>query len=75
MCVVCCNVVMDKPNHWQMAIILSIMLWSAYQGLASSEQMPTHLRSALPEPRAYIPDAQNLDFVYHNHEDMTRFLR
>lgn len=27
------------------------------------------------EPRAYTPDVQLLDFVYHNHEDMTRFLR
>ncbi|XP_041451356.1 carboxypeptidase D isoform X2 [Drosophila obscura] len=30
---------------------------------------------ALPEPRAYMPDSQNLDFVYHDHEELTRFLR
>lgn len=29
----------------------------------------------LPEPRAYIPDAGLLDFVYHNHDEMTKFLR
>ncbi|XP_058822937.1 carboxypeptidase D isoform X1 [Topomyia yanbarensis] len=27
------------------------------------------------EPRAYRPDTSSLDFVYHNHEDMTRYLR
>lgn len=25
--------------------------------------------------RAYTPDVGLLDFVYHNHEDMTKFLR
>lgn len=25
--------------------------------------------------RAYTPDTGLLDFVYHNHDDMTRFLR
>ena len=33
------------------------------------------LDSKLPEPRAYTPDSQLLDFVYHNHEELTRFLR
>lgn len=32
-------------------------------------------RTGLPEPRAYMPDAQHLDFVYHDHEELTRFLR
>lgn len=27
------------------------------------------------EPRAYRPDTASLDFVYHNHDDMTRYLR
>nr|XP_029710648.1 carboxypeptidase D isoform X2 [Aedes albopictus] len=27
------------------------------------------------EPRAYRPDTSSLDFVYHNHDDMTRYLR
>lgn len=27
------------------------------------------------QQRAYMPDAQNLDFVYHNHDEMTKFLR
>jgi Zinc carboxypeptidase len=26
-------------------------------------------------PRAYVPDTHLLDFVYHDHEEMTRFLR
>lgn len=29
----------------------------------------------LPSPRAYTPDVGLLDFVYHNHDEMTRFLR
>lgn len=65
---------MDKIINWGV-LILHLILLSAYQGIVSSEQMSTQLRGALPEPRAYIPDSQNLDFVYHNHEDMTRFLR
>lgn len=27
------------------------------------------------EPRAYVPDAQVLDYVYHSHEELTKFLR
>uniref|UniRef100_A0A6P4E1Y0 Carboxypeptidase D isoform X2 n=1 Tax=Drosophila rhopaloa TaxID=1041015 RepID=A0A6P4E1Y0_DRORH len=41
-------------------------------------QMQHHQLAAeqgLPEPRAYMPDAQHLDFVYHDHEELTRFLR
>jgi len=41
-------------------------------------QMQHHQVAAepgLPEPRAYMPDAQHLDFVYHDHEELTRFLR
>ncbi|KAL9881576.1 carboxypeptidase M isoform X1 [Glossina fuscipes] len=30
---------------------------------------------SLPEPRAYIPNENNLDFVYHSHEELTKFLR
>lgn len=29
----------------------------------------------VPEPRAYLPDAGALDFVYHDYDEMTRFLR
>lgn len=29
----------------------------------------------LPEPRVYVPDAGQLDFVYHSHDTMTKFLR
>ena len=35
----------------------------------------TNLYATSEEPRAYIPDANKLDFKYHNHEEMTRFLR
>lgn len=41
--------------------------------LSDSIQFPDD--SPKSEPRAYTPDVQLLDFVYHNHEDMTRFLR
>lgn len=29
----------------------------------------------LEQPRSYEPDVTQLDFVYHNHEEMTNFLR
>lgn len=31
--------------------------------------------SVVTEPRAYSPDASALDFVYHDYDEMTRFLR
>ncbi|KPU75495.1 uncharacterized protein Dana_GF22654, isoform B [Drosophila ananassae] len=38
-------------------------------------QVQLQPEQGLPEPRAYMPDAQHLDFVYHDHEELTRFLR
>lgn len=29
----------------------------------------------IANPRAYTPDAALLDFVYHDHDEMTRILR
>ena len=29
----------------------------------------------LEQPRSYEPDVTQLDFVYHNHDEMTNFLR
>ena len=26
-------------------------------------------------PRSFVPDTKQLDFIYHNHEEMTDFLR
>lgn len=54
-----------------------LLLCGGYAGLlgASAQlQLPNDF-DALPEPRAYIPDAGLLDFVYHNHDEMTKFLR
>lgn len=48
------------------ACLLFCALLSTLHGTANSQ---------LPEPRAYVPDAGQLDFVYHNHEAMTKFLR
>lgn len=31
--------------------------------------------SGTDEPRAYRPDTSSIDFVYHNHDDMTKYLR
>ncbi|XP_067639261.1 carboxypeptidase D isoform X3 [Eurosta solidaginis] len=52
--------------------LVSIFLLYTYRCLAQSTN---ELDTRLPEPRAYIPDSQYLDFVYHDHEDLTRFLR
>ncbi|KAH8373210.1 hypothetical protein KR009_002522 [Drosophila setifemur] len=40
-----------------------------------TDQIQLQPDQGLPEPRAYMPDAQHLDFVYHDHEELTRFLR
>lgn len=62
-----------------MATALAVLvLCGGYSGLlgASAQlQLVNEFDGALPEPRAYIPDAGLLDFVYHNHDDMTKFLR
>ena len=44
----------------------------------SQMDVPTsaeELETKIPEPRAYIPDTQYLDFIYHNHDELTKFLR
>ncbi|XP_039958527.1 carboxypeptidase D isoform X2 [Bactrocera tryoni] len=51
---------------------ICIFLLYSYHCLAQSTN---ELDAALPEPRAYIPDSQYLDFVYHDHDELTRFLR
>ncbi|KAM7350104.1 carboxypeptidase D isoform 2-T3 [Cochliomyia hominivorax] len=59
---------------WRMIFICFFMLCLCF---GSDAQSDTHsqINSPLPEPRAYIPNSQYLDFVYHNHEELTRFLR
>ncbi|XP_055604415.1 carboxypeptidase D isoform X1 [Uranotaenia lowii] len=37
-------------------------------------QAPSNFR-VISEPRSYNPDTASLDFVYHNHDEMTRYLR
>lgn len=57
-------------------VILMLLYGCHYAYLSSAKTVNNdQLSMALPEPRAYLPDAQNLDFVYHDHEELTRFLR
>ncbi|KNC28936.1 hypothetical protein FF38_02940 [Lucilia cuprina] len=60
-------------------IISFLVLYSCYKSNAQSETInpinTMELKATLPEPRAYVPDSQYLDFVYHNHEELTKFLR
>lgn len=48
---------------------------TACSGVNSQLQLSNSEYGALPEPRGYVPDAGQLDFVYHSHETMTKFLR
>lgn len=58
------------------AQLLLLLLYAGHTLLSSAKTVSSdQLTMALPEPRAYLPDAQNLDFVYHDHEELTRFLR
>ncbi|XP_037920515.1 carboxypeptidase M isoform X3 [Hermetia illucens] len=38
-------------------------------------QPTTEDYEGVAQPRIYSPDSQTLDYVYHNHDEMTRFLR
>ncbi|GAB0096319.1 carboxypeptidase D [Sergentomyia squamirostris] len=55
--------------------LLVVLCACLAENLSIEENYTNGLNVSLPEPRAYIPDAHLLDFVYHNHEEMTRFLR
>ncbi|XP_032594277.1 carboxypeptidase M isoform X5 [Drosophila grimshawi] len=56
--------------------LLLLFVYAGRTIFSSAKTIPSEqLKMALPEPRAYLPDAQNLDFVYHDHEELTRFLR
>lgn len=56
--------------------VLLLLLYARHTIFSSAKTVASEqLSMALPEPRAYLPDAQNLDFVYHDHEELTRFLR
>lgn len=57
-------------------LVLLLLIYGRHTLLSSAKTVTSEQMSlALPEPRAYLPDAQNLDFVYHDHEELTRFLR
>lgn len=43
--------------------------------LPAYQSSPNGFTGASDQPRAYRPDTASLDFVYHNHDDMTRYLR
>ncbi|XP_059618759.1 carboxypeptidase M isoform X2 [Phlebotomus argentipes] len=55
--------------------LLVVLCACLVENLSVEDSFSNGLNVSLPEPRAYIPDAHLLDFVYHNHEEMTRFLR
>ncbi|KAH8289675.1 hypothetical protein KR054_009049 [Drosophila jambulina] len=68
-------------GHWpQLQLLLLILLLPAFikaKTVNPSDPLQVQIQPerGLPEPRAYMPDAQHLDFVYHDHEELTRFLR
>ncbi|XP_075157374.1 carboxypeptidase D isoform X5 [Haematobia irritans] len=67
-------------RRWTITTFLIFTIYIACRSAKAQTQIPEQtntidLEAALPEPRAYIPDSQYLDFVYHNHEELTRFLR
>ncbi|XP_059223641.1 carboxypeptidase M isoform X2 [Stomoxys calcitrans] len=67
-------------RRWTITSLLLLLIYVCSRSANAQTQIPEQtntidLEAALPEPRAYIPDSQYLDFVYHNHEELTRFLR
>lgn len=65
---------MALSSSWAIAVAIVYVL--SINNICTGQ---SHIRDndlvSLPEPRAYIPDADLLDFVYHNHDEMTKFLR
>lgn len=55
------------------AVTLSLFVINLNIETCSSQQLST--LNDYGGSRPYTPDTGLLDFVYHNHEDMTRFLR
>lgn len=55
------------------AVALCLFVINLNIETCSSQQLDT--LNDYSNSRAYTPDTGLLDFVYHNHEDMTRFLR
>uniref|UniRef100_A0A1B0CR20 Peptidase M14 domain-containing protein n=2 Tax=Lutzomyia longipalpis TaxID=7200 RepID=A0A1B0CR20_LUTLO len=62
-------------QRFALPTLLVVLCACLVENLSVEENFASGLNVSLPEPRAYIPDAHLLDFVYHNHEEMTRFLR
>ncbi|KAJ6640259.1 Carboxypeptidase M [Pseudolycoriella hygida] len=58
-------------HHWAIGLFL---LHIFYNNLCNC-QSENYFDDSAPSPRSYTPDVGLLDFVYHNHDDMTRFLR
>lgn len=56
------------------AIILCLFAINLNIDICSSQQVadPSNDYNNI---RTYMPDSSQIDFVYHNHDDMTRFLR
>ena len=56
-------------------LVMYISLKCAAQSQMDAPTSAEELETKIPEPRAYIPDTQYLDFIYHNHDELTKFLR
>lgn len=61
------------------AIKKLFVIWTLTITIASSKTIENYLTKNSYQngsiSRAYVPDAQFLDFVYHGHDEMTKFLR
>jgi hypothetical protein len=62
-------------SHY-LSILLLFVSWATFV-VCQSEYVAFKDDDSLDvvKPRAYVPDTHLLDFVYHGHDDMTRFLR
>lgn len=61
----------NKLIRYFIVVVLAIINIKSSLCLTFGPEQTTNLT----ESRAYVPDAQYLDFVYHDHEEMTKFLR
>lgn len=55
------------------AIVLCLFAINLNIDICSSQQVENS--NDFNNIRSYVPDGGQLDFVYHNHDEMTRFLR
>lgn len=56
-----------------MLLVKCILLFCILTKINGDIQSTNSISDA--KPRAYVPDAKELDFVYHDYNEMTKFLR